>query len=129
MREIKYRAWYGNEMQEVEVYYFDTEQAVLSRSGIVHMPAELLMQYTGLKDTNGVEIYEGDIVALRYHRDRRYKVKAKVVQGKSIAAMVLSYCDDLTSEEVPLYTITANHNLMVVGNQYEGEKKHENKRF
>lgn len=63
MREIKFRAWDGDSMQyDVGVannfaFDYDNESA-----WPWHEPAKAIMQYTGLKDKNGKEIYEGDIV-------------------------------------------------------------------
>lgn len=56
MREIKFRAWHKNMKSMCENVNTD----LLNRDYLE------FMQYTGLKDTSGKEIYEGDIL---YYRD------------------------------------------------------------
>jgi uncharacterized phage protein (TIGR01671 family) len=62
MREIKFRAW-DKLLNEMTLHDSFFELQRWNRT-----PEELnsfeLMQYTGLKDKNDVEIYEGDIVSI-----------------------------------------------------------------
>lgn len=57
MREIKFRAW--NTSLEFMQYGDGAQGTFLQKAIEAELP---IMQYTGLKDKNGKEIYEGDIV-------------------------------------------------------------------
>lgn len=59
MRTIKFRAWDGNQMLEPE----DLSQSPEYRKWLGKFDYEL-MQFTGLKDCNGKEIYEGDLIKI-----------------------------------------------------------------
>ncbi len=59
MREIKFKCWIKESDEEV---YRMTEPVDALEMCLGGMEVIDLMQYTGLKDKNGKEVYEGDIL-------------------------------------------------------------------
>lgn len=118
-REIKFRAWDTQNECFLESFGFvrypdgtlgvNDSTPPFNKYGLV-----VLMQYTGLKDKNGVEIYEGDIV------------QSKSVDGPLLWQVVWGELDVLTGfDYVPIgHSFSSVHNRLdenceVIGNIYE----------
>lgn len=92
MREIKFRCWYDNQIQKVSNIDFRHKTINLFASDIIKIEDGILMQYTGFKDKNGIEIYEGDII--KSYANLGYGKKQKKVE--IISQVIYSIDDGLT---------------------------------
>lgn len=71
MREIKFRAWYGSKLgMMTPSFNGDINEIFALKHGEY-------MQFTGLKDSKGNEIYEGDIILINY--DEAYSEHASYI--------------------------------------------------
>ena len=67
MREIKFKFWLKDDESMVD--WFDAIDSVGGIEYFMLSDEVDRLQFTGLTDTNGVEIYEGDIVQMYRHCD------------------------------------------------------------
>ncbi len=116
-RPIKFRAWLTNE------YPAFSERNTMLQSENLSIDAALegvgygnviLMQFTGLKDKNGIDIYEGDLVKL--YRSGNY-VNCTVVWNKLLAMFALEWPDGYVNQH-PLF----DSKYEIVGNIYQPPK-------
>lgn len=117
MREIKFRVWYQGEMHNLggiyEAYFIDG--AYLEHSG--HNDYEpVFMQYTGFKDCNVVEIYEGDIVISFECQDGFNPLIGKISFGAD-GKWIIEDSDSKYIEDLCEYA----DELKVIGNVYESQ--------
>jgi len=119
MREIKFRAWLKdtNEMIEVEDIRLNKPFMINTTSAWRLEDEIILMQYTGLKDKNGKEIYEGDIVTIGIDEIPPFFTKGKVVY--SPPAFVLECEDGMERSLELLLDYSSEEVLEVIGNIYE----------
>ena len=135
-REIKFRVWHKPTKQFVkqDIFYLDEPSSIgqlsvgldgtLIQAGMyddysaVSDPEDYaIQQYTGLKDSNGVEIYEGDLLLSAFCRDEENPVE--VSWGDKNNGWNVNHRN---GQEGPLLKIH-QQSYEAVGNIFEGVDK------
>ena len=126
MREIKFRAW--NEVEEKMYSWYDFLNTNMKNTFIApESTAMILMQYTGLKDKNGKEIYEGDIVKYNefWEGDCHYNSGVgQILWDDEETGFYLTAKD---TSFINLFNLTKLLDAEVIGNIYENSELLEDK--
>ncbi len=113
MREIKFRAWDTDKNKMVKVdtidFYNGNVNDVDFYNQEMHFGfSTILLQYTGLKDKNGTEIYEGDII--------KYVYRKPMLPELYVVKDMTNYHDMRILEKIISKTLSV---VEVIGNIYE----------
>ncbi len=134
MRDIKFRAWC--EIDDTMIKPMSIQEMIHQRKNTFSLKSLkediIFMQYTELKDINGIEIYEGDIVRWGMDGQECWHRYAKVMINPDIQFQIIYYVDSETLEKKPtdrhtfrfgnfIYKNTQEY-LEIIGNIYENKE-------
>lgn len=126
-REIKFRAW-SEKFIDKPMEYFELGEFFFDKNGIsIPFEETEVMQYTGLKDKNGKEIYEGDILSYKSaHPKHDGKVFNNVVEfaiGQSLCGWRMRNKSCIVKATPYKFVISE-----IIGNIYENPELLETKK-
>ena len=119
MREIKFRQW-DKRNKRFHYFGFDVNEFPFTSPANPNREYYPVSQYTGVKDSEGAEIYEGSIVLLHEYEDRgdgSYEPTLAVTEWDEHyrGFMFKTITEVGASDEVFMFEYTAE----VIGNIYE----------
>ncbi len=123
MKDLEFRAWLKDRMVKVEGFDFEYKYIEYKECDdddyvdYANFYEIELMQYTGLKDKNGVKIFEGDIVKVDYLQEKIFEI-IFVNGGFKLKAKDCSteYDYSITS------TMIEENAIEIIGNVWENPK-------
>lgn len=131
MDEVKFRAWNtrNKEMMYLDDYdYLDLNGKQFVTYEVWGFGYNELMQYTGLKDKDGKEVYEGDVVSLLFdgikHRVMKHRVEY-ITQMGAWSLMPLLFHTEMQKQ----FTTPSYVEFEILGNIYENPELMEGRKI